>query len=294
MGCNVLFAPGANYSGSFHPYVSMFQNMLPFEKKERARFFPLPDYFRYRLLEITQSRSFANADGMIYLTEYAKSAIHRTDRMKEKPNKIVAHGINSSFYRNDTPETVARGKPFKWLYVSIINHYKHQDKVVQAISQLRKEGYPVTLELVGPIHKSLKEKFDSLLNTIDPNGEFIKYAGLVPYNKLPAYYHQADAFVFASSCENLPNIMLEAMAARLPIASSNLGPMPEVLKDNGQYFDPEDVRSIKNAMRSIVDNHSEAIVTAISAEADSRQYTWERCAEGTFEFLRQVAKSPRF
>ena len=34
------------------------------------------------------------------------------------------------------------------------------------------------------------------------------------------YYHDADAFLFASSCENMPNILLEAMISGLPIISS--------------------------------------------------------------------------
>ena len=47
----------------------------------------------------------------------------------------------------------------------------------------------------------------------DPEHNFLHYRGSIPYADLHATYHAADAFIFASSCENLPNIMIEAMSA---------------------------------------------------------------------------------
>lgn len=49
----------------------------------------------------------------------------------------------------------------------------------------------------------------------------INYMGLIDHDKLTDIYKNADGFVFASSCENQPIILLEAMAAGLPIACSN-------------------------------------------------------------------------
>jgi hypothetical protein len=47
-----------------------------------------------------------------------------------------------------------------------------------------------------------------------------------------------DLLIFASLCENLPNILLEAMNSRLLIACSSVEPMPSVLKGGGIYFGP--------------------------------------------------------
>ena len=62
---------------------------------------------------------------------------------------------------------------------------------------------------------------------------------MIPYHELHSEYKDADLGVFASSCENLPIILIEKMASGLPIACSNKGPMPEVLGSAGVYFDPE-------------------------------------------------------
>ena len=92
-------------------------------------------------------------------------------------------------------------------------------------------------------------------------------------------------FIFASSCENLPIILLEAMASHLPIACSNRLPMPEVLGDTGVYFDPEDITSITNALRELLVSSELRKVKAKKAKERSIQYTWGRCANDTFEFL---------
>jgi glycosyltransferase involved in cell wall biosynthesis len=51
----------------------------------------------------------------------------------------------------------------------------------------------------------------------------------------------------------MPNILLEAMAAGLPIACSNRGPMPEVLGTAGLYFNPENPAEIACAIRTVID-----------------------------------------
>ena len=102
-------------------------------------------------------------------------------------------------------------------------------------------------------------------------------------------YHDADAFVFASSCENMPNILLEAMAAGLPIASSNRGPMPEILGDAGVLFDPESVDDVEVALATLVNDHDSRTRWASDAYERASQYSWSQCADATFRFLAEVS-----
>ena len=79
------------------------------------------------------------------------------------------------------------------------------------------------------------------------------------------------------------------MASSLPIASSNYGPMPEILGKSAVYFNPHSVSSIFKALSKIV--HDEILrksLAEISWEK-SLQYSWERCAEETFDFIYNIA-----
>ena len=129
--------------------------------------------------------------------------------------------------------------------------YKHQWHVAEAVAQLRSVGLHVVLELAGPPAAGIG-RLKEALNHLDPEGVFITYRGAVPYEKLDVIYAAADIGAFASSCENMPNILLEGMAAGLPMACSHMGPMPEVLGDAGVYFDPEDANSIAGALSKLI------------------------------------------
>ena len=96
--------------------------------------------------------------------------------------------------------------------------------------------------------------------------------------------------MYASSCENLPNILIEAMAAGLPIASSSRGPMPEVLGDAGLYFDPEDPAGLALRLRELVESHELRASLAQRAFERAADYRWDRCAEQTFAFLAEVLR----
>ncbi|MFH1733770.1 MAG: glycosyltransferase [bacterium] len=117
--------------------------------------------------------------------------------------------------------------------------------------------------------------------------------GFVGHNELPSLFANADLFAFASSCENLPVTLLEAMATGLPIACSNRGPMPEVLKDGGVYFDPENLESIGVAIEKVINNKDLRICIAKRAKELSEQYSWDRCAAETWDFLRTIAETKK-
>jgi glycosyltransferase involved in cell wall biosynthesis len=80
------------------------------------------------------------------------------------------------------------------------------------------------------------------------------------------------------------------MASGIPIACSNLGPMPEVLGDAGVYFNPEKPSEIADALLRLISNPDLRLKNALLAYKQAQKYTWERCADETFHFIAEVAK----
>ena len=108
----------------------------------------------------------------------------------------------------------------------------------------------------------------------------------VKHNEIPELLLKSDIFIFASSCENMPNTLIEGMASGLKIACSSRGPMPEVLKDGGYYFNPENPKSISNAIEKIIKNPIESKAKSLKALNYSNNFSWDRCAMETFDFLK--------
>ncbi len=295
-GCDVLFSPGGTLPARCTvPMVTMSQNMLPFEPTEALRFGRWsPMRLKMWLLRHSQGRSFRQADGVIFLTKYAQDSVSAFFGGIEKPVALIPHGIEKRFGQPPRAqkgvEEYSTGQPFRLLYVSILMPYKHQVEVALAVSQLHREGVPVEVYFIGADWGSYGREFRRLLERLDPGQAYLHWPGGVAFDQLDGHYKEADAFVFASSCENLPNIVIEAMASGLPIASSNRGPMPEVLADAGIYFDPESPASIAEALRKLVNNVELRGILAREAWQKSRAYSWERCASETFGFISHVAK----
>ena len=180
-------------------------------------------------------------------------------------------------------------RPFRLLYVSSVDMYKHQWIVAEAVARLRQSGAPVSIEFQGPLYGPAWRKLDAVLRRFDPRGEFLVVKGAVKYDDLPMSYASADGFVFASSCENMPNILLEAMAAGLPIASSRRGPMPAILGDAGVYFDPESVDETASALQRLLSDVESRALWARAAFEKANGFSWKQCAADTYRFLARVA-----
>jgi glycosyltransferase involved in cell wall biosynthesis len=292
--CDILFVPGGSYVGLFHPFVSVSQNLLPFLAGERQRYGFSKAYLRLVLLEKVQSLTFRRAEGMIFLTESARRTVEgRTGPLKGKV-ATIPHGISELFRRGPMEQLpfnkFSLQRPFHWLYVSIVNTYKHQWHVAEAVGILRRQGIPLTLSFVGPAYPPALRRLNTVLRQVDPKKDFIAYNGAVPHEELRSYYHKMDGFIFASSCENMPLILLEAMASSLPIACSNRDPMPEVLGDAGLYFDPEQPSSLAEILLRLMKDHELRRWSAEKGYQRSKDYSWNRCANETFSFLSQVAR----
>lgn len=175
--------------------------------------------------------------------------------------------------------------PNRVLYVSIIDQYKHQWHVVEAVAALRKQGFPIVLDLMGPAYPAALKRLNQTIDRVDAERRWVHYHGAIPFNELHLRYAAADLGLFASSCENMLNILLETMASGLPIACSNREPMPEVLGQAGVFFNPEQSEDIARALRELIESPQIRTELARASYERVQEYSWQRCADETFEFL---------
>jgi glycosyltransferase involved in cell wall biosynthesis len=297
-GCDVLFSPGGTLPVKCSiPMITMSQNMLPFEPDRSALFGRWSRMrLKMRLLRVSQGKSFKRAHGVIFLTEYARTAINKALGGLQAVTALVAHGIEPRFVIPPRAQRSIQSlaeQPLQLLYVSIQDPYKHHLELMQAVAQLRAQGRSVVLRMVGANSQPYAIDVQHHRLMLDPVGAFLQDLGHVKFEQLHELYQQADVFVFASSCENLPNILIEAMAAGLPIACSNRGPMPEVLGDAGVYFDPEFPDSIAQAIAQLADYPDLRAQLAQLAWQKAQGYSWQRCARETLDFVASLATNMR-
>jgi len=289
--CDVLLSMDAGTVSRFRPAVVMSQDMLSFEPGEMARYAYSKAYFRLVLLKYIQMSSLRRAAGALFLTDYAATLMQRYTGSLPSV-RIIPHGIEETFSRQSSMRrtSAAPAQPVRCLYVSNVDMYKHQWQVVRAVAKLRSEGFPVVLTLVGRKSPGAGELLDRVIAE-EGAADFVELVEEVPHATIADYLSRSDLFVFASSCENMPNTLIEAMASGLPIACSKRGPMPEILQDGGSYFDPEKPESIAAAIKELLTDSGRRQASAVRARALAGKYTWARCANDTWQYLAEVART---
>ena len=288
-GCSIVFNTDAGSVSPFQPSVTLSRDMLSYEPGVIKIFGLSRARLRLILLRYIQNRSFRNSFGVIFLTQYAAEVIQRSCGALLRV-VIIPHGVGADF-RKVIPKSENSDraeKIYRVLYVSHVELYKYQWVVIRAVEKLRVAGYHVELILVGSSSGKAKQLLEKQIDESDVNREWVNQMGFVQQKELPACLAKADIFVFASSCENMPNTLVEAMAVGLPIACSNRGPMPDVLKDGGVYFDPENAESIAVALERLIVDEELRLCLARRAQQLSEQYSWSRCADETFSFIAEM------
>ena len=87
-----------------------------------------------------------------------------------------------------------------------------------------------------------------------PDG--IQFLG--PISDMRAVYQQAAVCVLTSDHEGTPNVLLEAMASGLPVVSTNVGGVPEIVRhgETGLLFEPENVDGLVASLSDLVKNRT--------------------------------------
>lgn len=114
------------------------------------------------------------------------------------------------------------------LYVGHVARTKGVYELVEACSKLQ----GIQLRIVG---KCSHEDKENLLKIAHSNGksEWIEFVGEISHDQVLKEFFEAGVFAFPSYSEGFPNVILEAMACGCPIASSNVGAIPEMLNIEG-------------------------------------------------------------
>ena len=292
-GCSILFSPGGLLFRKKIKTVIMCRNMQPFELTKQNMYGMSVYTLRLILLNLLLKFSFKKCDGLIFLTKYAKNKVNSICKLNKKNQITIPHGINNKFRTNKKKiekKIETNKKKINIIYVSTVEPYKNHSNLISAIRKIKIENFKINLNLIGSVHPKLKNDFFKIIKQKNPKNININYLGYMNYEKIQRYYKQNDIGVFASSCENMPNILIEMMSSKLPIACSNIGPMREILKDGGIYFNPHNLKSIILCILKLIKNRSLRNNLSFKALKYSNKFSWSRCSKDTFDYLYTIAK----
>lgn len=283
---SVLFVPGGmdfTFVTFGVPKVTMFRNMLPFDKVAISNLPTTKLKVKNFLLKYLMIRTMVTADHVIFISNYAKRELEK--EIEIKSSSVIYHGISEVFKPVHDFSNYNGGEYL--LYVSRFEPYKNHFNLIVAYSKLSqsfRSRYKLVIagEIVEPY-------YSECTNFVEINhlAESVIFKGKVSYDKLPELYQFASLFIFPSSCENCPNIVLEAIGCGVPVIASKTDPMPEFVSGAGFYFDeksPEDIHSCLVNVLSDVNLLNDMRIRSISLR---NNYSWKETAFKTWKCLKE-------
>jgi colanic acid/amylovoran biosynthesis glycosyltransferase len=230
-----------------------------------ARFFPITfsftahanDIFAPRNFEIGLDKLMQAARVVITETDYAAKFLR--ERFPERADRIhhIYNGLNlvefgSPDFSSDPPLIIAIGRLIK---------KKGFMDLIRACALLVERGRSFRCEIFGegPLEEQLGGQIEEL-----GLQKLVKLPGAKPQHELRAHLANASVFVLPSvreadgGMDNLPTVIMEAMATGLPVVSTRIGGIPEMVveSETGFLVQPGDSVALANAIERVTNDRS--------------------------------------
>ena len=199
--------------------------------------------------------------------------------------KVIPNGVDKKFWSIQKEATFVSS-------ITVIGNLiasKQVDVVIRAFEALIDLDNRLRLVIIGagPEMKRLSALAHHLAI-----GERVVFTGQIPPNEVAEQLSRSSMLVLASKSEGRPNVVLEAMAAGVPVVASDIGGVRELIGNNerGLLFPVGDAGQLAERIKSIVVNPDFGSCIAIRASQWLREQdlSWERTAQRYSELYHQV------
>lgn len=162
---------------------------------------------------------------------------------------VLSHGIDLKGFDNYAAKAVSDRKKdcFDILYVGGLTHHKGVHILICAFKQIKNKN--VKLHIVGG------GVYESGLRRLAGDDDRIVFYGKLPNENVQQFYKMADVSVVPSIWYDVrPNVIPEAFRAGIPVIASDIGGIPELIKDkhNGFLFTPGNIEQLRLILEDIM------------------------------------------
>ncbi len=168
------------------------------------------------------------------------------EQVIQVPYRVIRNVVDTKlFFYNPAKATTT----FRFVHASTLNFQKNPEGLLDAIHQLAQMRTDFEVVFVGPHSRSVIEHSRAL----GLYNKHVFFKGEVSYAEVAFEMQQANALVLFSRFENLPCVIGEAFCCGLPVISTNVGGIAEIIAEqNGVLVNNEDVEALANAMKDMI------------------------------------------
>jgi glycosyltransferase involved in cell wall biosynthesis len=256
------------------PNVTVFHDLQHKRHPEYFRWFDLPAWQFFLWAAARRSRM------LIAVSEATKVDIMHFYSIPEERIRVVHHGVDEEFFR--IAELRTNAEPFL-LCASTLHPHKNIETLIRAFEEFRPGHAEFKLVITGVrgFHTETLEKLIGELNC----GDRVELKGWIPRSELYELFRRAHSFIYPSVFEGFGLPVIEAMAAGLPLACSDIEPLRSLTGTAALQFNPEDTGAITRAMERLTTDQALRVSLSRAGRERASAFTWEACARGTLDAI---------
>jgi glycosyltransferase involved in cell wall biosynthesis len=218
------------------------------------------------------------SDGVVCITDYTRQAVSSL----AKKTWLAPNAVDNAFFQIErAPSPINR-----ILCVATVDERKNQNALIRALDALQPEE-KFEVFFLGSVDRkhAYAREFLELLET----RPWCRYGGFANRAELRQHFATAAALVLPSLEDNCPMVVLEAMAAGVPVAAARVGGVPELIHDGktGLLFDPHSAADMATAVQRLMKEREGPMVAQARSEARKRFHP-EIIAARHLEIYREV------
>lgn len=198
-------------------------SQIPFSFTSHAN-----DIFENSLL---LDRKIARAKVAITISEYNKKLLEKETQNHEKI-KVIRCGIDQKKYLFEPKSIISEGRVIKSL--GRLVEKKGMKTLIMAANELNQRGVYFSLVIGGD--GLMKEELKTLVDSYNLNSK-VSFAGAIPHHQVFSWLQDADIFILACQQDSkgdrdgIPVVLMEAMAVGIPVISTQISGIPELIQD---------------------------------------------------------------
>ncbi|MCC7156823.1 MAG: glycosyltransferase family 4 protein [Bryobacterales bacterium] len=230
-------------------------------------------------------RVLRRAHGLIAVSESTRRDL--IEILGIRPERVVAihSGVAPEFFETQDTAAIRKAygleKPYV-LHVGTIEPRKNLDRLLDAWlalpSDYRREW---DLVFAGP------QGWSSDATTARIKAQAV-YLGYVPEKDMPSLTRGAGLVAYPSLYEGFGFPIAQAMAAGVPVLTSDNSSLPEVAGGGGMYIDPLDITGMSKALRTLLDSPDCRAKLGAAGSLKAQEYRWEACARKSLKFFESL------
>ena len=219
------------------------------------------------------------ADALIAISENTRADAIRLLGLHPERVHVIYPGVPEVYF-GAQPRPAER--PYV-LYVGTIEPRKNVDTLLDAWQSFRlRNDFDVVI--AGSSGWGSEKTMARLASRL----QGVRYLGYVPEDELPGLTAGAMAFVYPSLYEGFGFPVAQAMAAGVPVITSNTSCLPEIAGGGGLLVDPRSPAEIQTALEKLLTSQSLRDQLRTAGIDRAGQYRWDACARQSLEFFRRL------